>query len=331
MHITQLKRNFLGGILVCFILTGCFGTDHHTGEAKSAIRHSEQIVLDSQISKNGRFSVLAEKNKVCVWDNQTNETRFDCLTGSLVDSVELVGIAGTNDFFYTSNLLSVSFFSMRNAQLLGTWTTGVNIIRDIAVSDNGKRVLLGYRSGQAAVIETKNFTATLYPIHRLDINSVALSADGNAALTGSSDKTVKLWDARSGKIIKEFTLATRINHVNMNSAASLGFAIDSVNDRLFLDLKNGQILAEIDSFSRFMEINDSQFINNDKWLLTGSPKRLFRLWNVADGSKVAEWQAYKDETRQRASVLSVGKSADGRVMSYTSDGMLETWDLPETK
>ena len=69
MHITQLKRNFLGSVMVCFILTGCFGTDHHTGEAKSAIRHSEQIVLDSQISKNGRFSVLAEKNKVCVWDD----------------------------------------------------------------------------------------------------------------------------------------------------------------------------------------------------------------------------------------------------------------------
>lgn len=142
MLITNLKRNFLGCFLVCLGLTGCFGGDHHTGEAKSAIRHSDWIVLDSQVSKDGRFSILAEENKVCVWDNETNEKRFECLTGPEVEGVELVGIAGTNGFFYTSNLLSISFFSMRDAKLVGTWTTGVNIIRDIAISDNGKMALL---------------------------------------------------------------------------------------------------------------------------------------------------------------------------------------------
>ena len=165
-------------------------------------------------------------------------------------------------------------------------------------------------------------------MHRLDINSVAVSADGKTAFTGSSDKTAKLWDSLSGEVIKEFKLTTRVNHVNMNHDATLGFAIDSVSDRLFLDLNSGKILSEINSLTRFMEVNGSQFINNDKWLLTGSPKRLFRLWNVADGSKVAEWLAYKVESRQRASVLSVGQSGKDRVMSYTSDGMLQTWELP---
>ena len=325
---SQLQRNFLGSVLISLILVGCFGKEHHTGEAKSTFRHSKQPILDSHISKDGRFSILAEKDKVCVWDNQTNELRFDCLTGSLIASVEQVGIAGDNRFFYASNLLSISFFSMSDAQPIGTWTTGINIIRDIAVSDNGEIVLLGYRSGQAAVIETKNFTATVYPIHRLDINSVAISADGKTAFTGSSDKTAKLWDPLSGKVIKEFKLDTRVNYVNINSDASLGFAIDSVSDRLFLDLKNGEILAEMDGLMRFMEINDSQFINNDKWLLTGSPKQLLRLWNVADGNQLAEWVTYRDKTRQRTSVLSVKKSGKDRVMSHTSDGVLETWDLP---
>ena len=134
----KLRRNYLVCVLLGLVLTGCFDGDYHTGEAKSAIRHSDVIVLDSQISKDGRFSILAETNKVCVWDNQTNNKRFACLTGSEVNGVELVGIAGSNEFFYTSNLLSISFFSMRDARLVGTWTTGANIIRDIAVSDNPK-------------------------------------------------------------------------------------------------------------------------------------------------------------------------------------------------
>ena len=67
---------------------------------------------------------------------------------------------------------------------------------------------------------------------------MALSADGQWAFTGSSDKYVKLWSTSDGSTRFEERLATRVNHVTLNKTASLGFAIDSVDDRVFFDLAN---------------------------------------------------------------------------------------------
>ena len=44
--------------------------------------------------------------------------------------------------------------------------------------------------------------------HIGDVNSVAFSPDGRTALSGSSDKTLKLWEVATGKEIRTFTSVT---------------------------------------------------------------------------------------------------------------------------
>ena len=41
--------------------------------------------------------------------------------------------------------------------------------------------------------------------HSKDVTSVAFSPDGARVLTGSIDKTAKLWDAGTGKLLRTFT------------------------------------------------------------------------------------------------------------------------------
>ena len=60
-----------------------------------------------------------------------------------------------------------------------------------------------------------------------------------------SDKYVKLWSTSDGSTRFEERLATRVNHVTLNKTASLGFAIDSVDDRVFFDLANQKELSEV--------------------------------------------------------------------------------------
>jgi WD40 repeat protein len=45
--------------------------------------------------------------------------------------------------------------------------------------------------------------------HSTTINSVVVSSDGKLILTASSDRTIKLWDAASGRVIRAFTGHTR--------------------------------------------------------------------------------------------------------------------------
>lgn len=305
-------------------LVGCSGEPVFEAPSTSQFRHTQEIVESAALSNDGQLSVVSEQGKVCVWDNKISKTLFSCISGDDAKHIELLGFSDDKTKFYISNRMSVHLFSVANGQLLGSWSTGKNIARDIAISANGQLIVVGYRSGEADVINSLTKQNTLFQVHRLDINSVALSADGQTALSGSSDKFSYLWSTKDGTILKEFKLATRVNHVSINENASLGFAIDSVDDRIFLDLNTGIKKAELNIFTNFIEFNHSRFVNDDKWFLTGSPKSTIQLWRVKDGTLLAEYKA--TQQRIRGSVLAVAYDKENKtIVSESSDGVLEFW------
>lgn len=311
-------------------LAGCFGDTVFEAAPLSEFRHTNEPVLSAALTVDGSMSIVAEQGKVCLWDNKTNQLKFKCLVGDDAKHIELVGFSKDKSKYFISNRTSVHMFSATTGQLVGSWATGKNIARDIAVSADASTILIGYRSGEAQVINTQTSVSKLLKIHRLDINSVALSDDGTTALTGSSDKFAYVWTTNDGKITQRFKSTTRINHVAMNSNASIGFSIDSVDDRQFLDLKTAEERAELNIMANFIEFNDSLFINDDKWFLTGLPKSTLYLWRVADGQQLAEYKAAK--LRLRSSVLAVAYDKNSKsIMTETSDGVLEVWPYEPPK
>lgn len=308
--------------LFALSLVGCGGGEVYTAPAKDEFAHGDELLSAAALTEDASHSLLATESKVCVWDNQLKARLYDCIIGQGAEHVELAGFSANKSRFYISNRLSVTLFDTRTGRSIGSWLTGQEIARDIAISASGDTLVIAYRSGKAEVINTRTGDTKRFDIHRLDINSVALSADGQWAFTGSSDKYVKLWSTSDGSMRFEQRLATRVNRVTLNRAGTLGFAIDSVDDRIFFDLANKKELAEVASYSNFIEFTASQFINQDKWLLTGSPKMKMRLYRVADGELIAEYEA--KQQRQRTSVLSV--AYDGtQLYSETSDGLLQAW------
>lgn len=303
-------------------LVGCGGGEVFTAPASSEFAHGNELLSATALTEDASHALVATQSEVCVWDNQLKARLYDCITGQGAEHVELVGFSANKSRFFISNRLSVTLYDTRTGRSIGTWLTGQEIARDIAISAVGDTLVIAYRSGKAEVINTRTGDTKRFDIHRLDINSVALSADGQWAFTGSSDKYVKLWSTSDGSTRFEERLATRVNHVTLNKTASLGFAIDSVDDRVFFDLANQKELSEVASYSNFIEFTASQFVNQDKWLLTGSPKMKMRLYRVADGELIAEYEA--KQQRQRTSVLSVAYDGN-QLYSETSDGLLQAW------
>lgn len=325
----MVKLITLLGAVCTLSFFGCSQQEVHTGKSLSALSHSDNIITASALSNDGQFNLVADGKTVCLWASKQVESPLHCLTGNEAEFIELLDISENNQFYLTSNQMTVRLYSIRSKQQLGEWGVEGHIINEMDISANGQKILLGFRSGEASIIDVKRNNVTTFKKHRLDINSVSLSDDGTIAFTGSSDKKAMLWHTESGNNIHEFKHASRVNHVSISADGKLGFTLDAIKDRTFWDLTTGKSIADLDTNLRFFEFNDSRFSADNSLLLTGSPKQIIKLWRVADGALIGEWQS--EATKGRASVLSVAYLGSDNIVTSNSDGLFEQWKLPNTQ
>lgn len=328
-----LSRLLLARLVAVFclgiVISACSPSQVQSSNATKTYRYSQTTITAAAISDDGQFSLIAEPEQVCLWENQQHQKLAPCITASGAENIALLGISSSKEYFYTSNQMSVRLYRLvenGKIQQVNEWYADNNIINDIAISSDGSILLLGYRSGQASIINTQTGRVNVFQPHRLDINAVALPSDGSLAFTGSSDKTAVLWRTESGDKLRTFEHRTRVNHLDIDEKGNLGFTIDSINDRAFWSFarKEAAEISELQTNLKFLEINHSAFSPDQQYFLTGSPKQKIMLWRVNDGELMAKWLA---EKIGRASVLQVAFLSSERIAILTSDGFYQEFPI----
>lgn len=309
-----------------FLVMGCSEQDVYTTKSTVKFIHSKDIIKASALSDNGVFNIVSDNQSVCVWQITKPKSPINCLSAVESEFITIVGISKNNQYFFTSNQVSVNLYTLLNGEKVGQWQVGDHIINDIDISANGDKMLLGFRSGKASIIETESNKITTYDKHRLDINSVSLSDNGELAFTGSSDKFAMFWVTNTGKNLQQFKHGSRVNHVKLSADGLLGFTLDAIKDRNFWDLTSGKLHAALDTNLRFFEFNDSAFSQDNAFILSGSPRQVLQVWRVSNGALIAQYQS--EVQHGRASVLSVSFNDKKHILTTNSDGIVEQWPLP---
>jgi len=155
--------------------------------------------------------------------------------------------------------------------------------------------------------------------HTKGVSSVAFSADGHWALSGSGDETLKLWDLVTGACLRTFEGHTGgVKSVAISPDGHRALSGSGDDTIKLWDLATGACLRTFVGHTTSVE--SVAFSPDGRWALSGGYTS-FNLWDLLGGVCVRPSIGYIQQ------VNSVTFSPDGRLALSGNDHDLKLWDL----
>jgi WD40 repeat protein len=199
----------------------------------------------------------------------------------------------------------------------------------VALSPDGKSVACsGGTPSWSGFIKVFDATtgAELFSMtgHKGPVRSVAYSPDGQRLASGSDDGTAKLWDAKSGKLLR--TIADRDSSITAVCAVGFspdgrrlaGAILEDATVRIW-DSATGRQLCKLQGHTG--NVNRLAFSPDGQRLATASEDHTVKVWQADTGRELITLAGHAD------GVAGVAFSPDGgRLVSAGYDNAVRVWD-----
>ncbi len=317
--------------LMCIsCLTACSGPSSKPVEST---RHAQEGAYAASISPDTSISVVSSVSSgISVWDVTNNTLLYTWShQGEGNNTVAIIHVSADNLYTVTSDREAFALWSIETGDPVGFWRIDESSVRDIAVSNGGRGILVGRGNGKVMFFEPETARRIEFLGHQEKINSVDLSPNGFYALSGGNDYVAYLWDTRSGQVVHRFTHSSRVTKVALDDEGRYAFTADSKRDAQIWNLQTGEVVSRLNYIQRQMIFSSAVFSADGKYLLTGSPSRRINLWEVETGDKLQEWKVTPREGSQPQSavVYALGFINQNEIISESSSGLAEVWTIDD--
>lgn len=165
--------------------------------------------------------------------------------------------------------------------------------------------------------------------HSKKVTSVKFVPDNDLLVTGSGDKTVRVWQATedgnysSRHILKDHTAEVQAVTVHATQKYLVSASMD--NTWCFYDLDSGLCLTQVGEASEQEGYTSAAFHPDGLILGTGTSSSLVKIWDVKSQENVAKFDGHV------GSVTSISFSENGFYLATAALDGVKLWDLRKLK
>ena len=240
-------------------------------------------------------ATIADDGTLSIWDVSTGRLlRSSPISDDPSSISNLVVTPDGSEAYYYTESGEISVWDVRSATEI-TRTAGFESddasLSQVAISPDGNQILYATSFVSTTTVFYYNWdTGASRELegHTADVTSLAFSADGKTALSGSRDRTIRQWDIATGKTIKVFRGHAR-------SVTSVAFSpdgktiISGSDDRTIRlwDAETGREHARLVGHSG--PVTSVALSPDGRTVLSGSHDGTLRLWHVETLDELIAW------------------------------------------
>ncbi len=300
---------------------------HSTGliiTTLGALKGHSGAVEAMAFSPDGKLLASAAGDRcVRIWDIRTGQPKRT-LNGA-TESFVSIG--------FMPDRVTVRAVTADNVVWLWDYNTGqlqrkIELYKDslfpVTFSRDGQTLAAGLAADRKTVQLLDPFLGSVkrsFLTHRSWVKCVGFSQDAQLLVSVCHDESVSLWDAASGRLIRNFESAGVADGMPTLSRDNQFLASgNGLQEIKIWDVDSGALRQSLAGHTD--QVRACAFSPDGRWLVTGSADHSIKVWDVVTGAEKLTLTGHSGE------VTTLGFSSDGTMLiSGSTDSSLRLWDV----